>query len=173
MFDAGQLRLCVSKYQEPSVSEGGSHESTGRDGFSCYHRERGRNRSRCGQIPDRQAHQRGARRRYAGKLVGIVTEADLMHRVEIGTERPYSRWLHLISGDRAFAADYVKTHAVKVKDVMTRDVKTRYARHALVRNCRFVRREPHQTRSHRRQRRGSSRDRQPRKTSFRPSQAPG
>jgi CBS domain-containing protein len=24
----------------------------------------------------------------AGNLVGIVTEADLMHRVEVGTERP-------------------------------------------------------------------------------------
>ena len=26
----------------------------------------------------------------AGKLVGIVTEADLIHRIEAGTERPYS-----------------------------------------------------------------------------------
>ena len=28
----------------------------------------------------------------AGKLVGIVTESDLMHRVEAGTEHPYSWW---------------------------------------------------------------------------------
>ncbi|HLZ01150.1 MAG TPA: CBS domain-containing protein [Bradyrhizobium sp.] len=60
----------------------------------------------------------------AGKLVGIVTEADLMHRVEAGTERPTSWWLSLISGDRGIAAEYVKSHAVKIKDVMTRDVKT-------------------------------------------------
>jgi len=60
----------------------------------------------------------------SGELVGIVTEADLLHRAEAGTERPLSWWLSLLSGDRALADDYVKSHAVKVKDVMTRDVKT-------------------------------------------------
>src|SRR6516225_4746040 len=60
----------------------------------------------------------------AGKLVGIVTEADLLHRAEAGTERPVAWWLSLISGDRALADEYVKSHARKVKDVMTRDVKT-------------------------------------------------
>lgn len=59
-----------------------------------------------------------------GKIVGIVTEADLLHRAETGTERPVSWWLSLISGDRALASEYVKSHAVKIKDVMTRDVKT-------------------------------------------------
>jgi len=60
----------------------------------------------------------------AGRLVGIVTEADLMRRPEAGTERPTSWWLSLISGDQALAAEYVKSHAKKVKDVMTREVKT-------------------------------------------------
>jgi CBS-domain-containing membrane protein len=60
----------------------------------------------------------------AGKLVGIVTEADLMRRVEAGTEHSYSWWLSFFLGDRAIAADYVKSHAVKVTDIMTRDVKT-------------------------------------------------
>jgi CBS domain-containing protein len=60
----------------------------------------------------------------AGKLVGIITEADLLHRAEAGTERPVSWWLSLISGDRALADEYVKSHARKVKDVMTHDVKT-------------------------------------------------
>ena len=60
----------------------------------------------------------------AGKVIGIVTEADLLHRAEAGTERPVSWWLSLISGDRALADEYVKSHAMKVKDVMTRDVKT-------------------------------------------------
>ena len=59
-----------------------------------------------------------------GTLIGIVTEADLLRRVEAGTERPVSWWLSLLSGDRAVADDYVKSHAMKVKDVMTRDVKT-------------------------------------------------
>jgi CBS domain-containing protein len=61
---------------------------------------------------------------HAGKLVGIVTETDLMRRVEVGTERPYSWWLHLLAGDGAIEADYVKSHAVRVKNVMTCGVKT-------------------------------------------------
>ena len=60
----------------------------------------------------------------AGKLVGIVSEADLMRRPEVGTERPSSWWLSLLMGDGTVAAEYVKSHAMKVKDVLTRDVKT-------------------------------------------------
>lgn len=59
-----------------------------------------------------------------GKVVGIVSEADLMHRAEAGTERPSSWWLSLISGESALAAEYVQSHAMKVKDVMTTDVQT-------------------------------------------------
>lgn len=58
------------------------------------------------------------------KVVGIVTESDLMHRTEAGTERPYSGWVHFLAGDATIAADYVKSHAVKVEDVMTSDVVT-------------------------------------------------
>lgn len=59
-----------------------------------------------------------------GKMVGIVSEADLMHRSETGTERPSSWWLSLISGERALAAEYIQSHALKVKDVMATDVET-------------------------------------------------
>ena len=59
-----------------------------------------------------------------GKVVGIVTESDLMHRTEAGTERPYSWWVHFLAGDATIAADYVKSHATKVEDVMTPDVVT-------------------------------------------------
>jgi CBS domain-containing protein len=59
-----------------------------------------------------------------GKVVGMVSEADLMHRSEIGTERPSSWWLALISGERALAAEYVQSHALKVKDVMATDVQS-------------------------------------------------
>jgi CBS domain-containing protein len=59
-----------------------------------------------------------------GKVVGIVTESDLMHRAEAGTERPYSWWVHFLAGDATIAADYVKSHAAKVEDVMTPDVVT-------------------------------------------------
>lgn len=60
----------------------------------------------------------------AGKLAGIVTESDLMRRAEIGTERHYSWWLSLLTDARTLAADYVKSHAKCVKDVMTGNVKT-------------------------------------------------
>ena len=60
-----------------------------------------------------------------GKLAGIVSEADLLHRHEIGTEgtRAGSRWLQLLSGDGSVSA-YVKSHATRARDVMTRDVVT-------------------------------------------------
>jgi CBS domain-containing protein len=60
----------------------------------------------------------------AGRVVGIVSEADLIHRAETGTERPSSWWLALLSGESALAAEYVQSHALKVKDVMATDVQT-------------------------------------------------
>jgi CBS domain-containing protein len=59
-----------------------------------------------------------------GTLVGMVTEGDLLHRSEAGTERQHSRWLQIFFDDEVLAAEYVKSHARKVKDVMTRDVLT-------------------------------------------------
>lgn len=59
-----------------------------------------------------------------GKLVGIVSEADLLHRSEIGTQRPTSWWLSMISGERALADEYIMANARSVKDVMTTDVQT-------------------------------------------------
>ncbi|HWA47332.1 MAG TPA: CBS domain-containing protein [Dongiaceae bacterium] len=60
----------------------------------------------------------------AGKLVGIVSEGDLIRRSEIGTEWRHSWWLSLISDDEALASDYIKSRGIKVADVMTRDVLT-------------------------------------------------
>lgn len=59
-----------------------------------------------------------------GKLVGIISEGDLMHRTEAGTERKRSWWLQGLTGDETLAAEYVKAHARKVVDVMTRRVIT-------------------------------------------------
>lgn len=61
---------------------------------------------------------------HDGKLVGIVSEADFMHRPETGTDRPASWWLSLISGERALAEEYAKSHAKTVRDVMTKTVQT-------------------------------------------------
>ena len=59
-----------------------------------------------------------------GKLVGIVSEGDLMHRVEAETERPRSWWLDIVSGNGTLATEYAKAHGRKVEDVMTRKVVT-------------------------------------------------
>jgi len=63
-----------------------------------------------------------------GELVGIVSEGDLLHRTELGTERPsgrrHLRWLDRLAVDRDIARDYLKSHARTVRDVMTRDVIT-------------------------------------------------
>lgn len=60
------------------------------------------------------------------RLVGIVSEGDLLHRVETGTERRVRRrrswWLDTIGSDEELARDYVKSHGRTAKDVMTRDV---------------------------------------------------
>lgn len=60
-----------------------------------------------------------------GVLRGIVSEGDLLHRMEIGTDlqsRPW--WLRFFKGNAVLAADYIKSHSVHVADVMTADVVT-------------------------------------------------
>jgi CBS domain-containing protein len=57
-----------------------------------------------------------------GRLVGIVAEGDLLRRVEIGTERRRPRWSEPFSSNSRLAAEYVKSHAKRVADIMTREV---------------------------------------------------
>ncbi|AOR73201.1 histidine kinase [Burkholderia stabilis] len=60
-----------------------------------------------------------------GRLVGMISESDLVRRVEIETDRPHRAWwMELLTARRDDAADYVKTHAHLVKDVMTKHVVT-------------------------------------------------
>jgi CBS domain-containing protein len=54
-----------------------------------------------------------------GKLVGIVTEGDLLRRAEIGTDGAQAGWLKSLLMPSAVAADYVHTHARHVSGVMT------------------------------------------------------
>ena len=54
-----------------------------------------------------------------GHIAGMISEGDLLRRSEIGTEeRTRTSWLDLWSASHE-ARDYIKTHAVKVRDVMT------------------------------------------------------
>lgn len=60
-----------------------------------------------------------------GKLVGIVSEGDLIRRAGIGAaEGPRSWRLRPFADDAILAAEYVKSHAICVCDVMTRKVFT-------------------------------------------------
>lgn len=59
-----------------------------------------------------------------GKLVGIVSEADLMNRPESGTV-PGRSWLQrLLAPEAVLARDFLRSHSHRVADVMTRDVVT-------------------------------------------------
>jgi CBS domain-containing protein len=68
----------------------------------------------------------------ANHLVGILSEGDLLHRVETGTERRPERltgrrrswWLDTIGSPQELARDYLKSHGRTAEDVMTREVIT-------------------------------------------------
>jgi CBS domain-containing protein len=56
-----------------------------------------------------------------GHLVGIVTEGDFLRRAETGTQRRRPRWLEFVIGPGRLAAEYTRSHARKVGEVMTPD----------------------------------------------------
>jgi CBS-domain-containing membrane protein len=58
------------------------------------------------------------------KLIGIVSEGDLIRRAENDTERQRSWWLELFTSTDKLAKEFVKSHARRVSDVMTRNVIT-------------------------------------------------
>jgi CBS domain-containing protein len=59
-----------------------------------------------------------------GKMIGIVSEADLMNRPEIGTV-PAKSWLQrLLADNTVLARDHIRAHSHHVADVMTKDVVT-------------------------------------------------
>jgi CBS domain-containing protein len=57
-----------------------------------------------------------------GKMIGIVSEADLMHRPEIGTV-PGKSWLQrLLADNTVMAKTFIRSHSHRVTDVMTKNV---------------------------------------------------
>lgn len=53
------------------------------------------------------------------KVLGIVSEGDLLRRVETGTERRKSWWLREFFQGGMSANEYLKTHARKAAEIMT------------------------------------------------------
>ena len=58
------------------------------------------------------------------RLLGIVSEGDLLHRQELGTEGRRSWWLTLLTTADQRARDYVKSHAQVAEDIMTHKLVT-------------------------------------------------
>ncbi len=57
-----------------------------------------------------------------GKVVGVLTEGDLLRRSETGTVRHRHPWLEFLIGPGRIAEDYVKTHGRRVDEIMTSEV---------------------------------------------------
>jgi CBS-domain-containing membrane protein len=57
-----------------------------------------------------------------GKLLGIISEGDLLRRSENDTERRRSWWLRWLVSAETLTAEFIKSHSRKVSDVMTRNV---------------------------------------------------
>jgi CBS domain-containing protein len=58
----------------------------------------------------------------AGNLAGMLSEADLIHRVEIGTEKHRPWWQEAVTGASTLAADFAKSHGKRVGEVMSTGV---------------------------------------------------
>jgi CBS domain-containing protein len=58
----------------------------------------------------------------AGNLVGMLSEADLIHRVEIGTEKHRPWWVEAVTGASTLATEFAKSHGKKVGEVMATGV---------------------------------------------------
>jgi CBS domain-containing protein len=54
-----------------------------------------------------------------GKLVGMVSEGDLLHRSEAGTGRRRSWWLGLLTSKQTLASEYAREHGRHVADIMS------------------------------------------------------
>lgn len=54
-----------------------------------------------------------------GRLLGVVSEGDLIRRPEIDTDRVKLGWLRLLLSDEARARDFVKAHGRTAREVMT------------------------------------------------------
>jgi CBS domain-containing protein len=59
-----------------------------------------------------------------GKLVGIISENDLVRRVELGTEKTRSRWVQFLTSNDTLLAEYVHARGRVARDVMTTNVVT-------------------------------------------------
>lgn len=58
------------------------------------------------------------------RVVGIVSEADLIHRQEIDTEKPHRWWIEAVLPASKLADEFTKTHGRRVDEIMSPNVVT-------------------------------------------------
>ncbi|NJO32353.1 MAG: CBS domain-containing protein [Rhodospirillales bacterium] len=56
------------------------------------------------------------------QVIGIVSQTDLGHRSETGTEKRRKWWLDMFTDNGSKARDYIKSHGLRAQDIMTRFV---------------------------------------------------
>jgi CBS domain-containing protein len=54
-----------------------------------------------------------------GRVAGLVSEGDLIRRPELDTDKPRGRWLRLLLSPEDQERDFVKTHGLRARDVMS------------------------------------------------------
>jgi len=59
-----------------------------------------------------------------GDLIGILSEADLLEREELGAEHHHSWWMESLMPSSKLAKEYARAHGKKVSEVMSTDVIT-------------------------------------------------
>lgn len=60
----------------------------------------------------------------AGRLVGVLSEADFLRRFELGSEKPSPNWFESLFLPGRTAAVYARAHARHVEEIMSTDVIT-------------------------------------------------
>ena len=55
-------------------------------------------------------------------VVGIISEADLLHRQEIATEKHRPWWLEAVTPASTLAGEFAKSHGRRVPEIMSTDV---------------------------------------------------
>lgn len=59
-----------------------------------------------------------------GQLIGIISEADLIRREEIGTATSHAWWIEAVTPASKLAAEFAKSHGKRVAEVMSEHVVT-------------------------------------------------
>ena len=55
-------------------------------------------------------------------VIGVISEADLLHREEIGTEKQRPWWLEAVTPASTLAGEFAKSHGRRVEEIMSSNI---------------------------------------------------